>query len=280
MASRQTCSFSGRTLPEIRPLRLHEQTCSTRSIRRSLASQKTRAVRRAVKCSAAAETQVGRKYNGQFGEWTLEESDRQEVLGYRTGLSLAAVAAVVETAIALEGDAGLLRGIFGDWQNFIIIFGAASLGISMHLIHIYVKPLKQFMQLMYLTGTLAAVYFAASQGMALPAYIGEHHSSLWLIGPFFAAITGLAFKEGICYGKLECAALFFVTPAMIIGDMSGLLSGVPQQVVHIIFAGLFAAFAAGKWSQPIKDDIGDKSVFEFLALPEEEQQAREQQIGQ
>lgn len=34
---------------------------------------------------------VGRKYNGQFGEWTLEESDRQEVLGYRTGLSLAAV---------------------------------------------------------------------------------------------------------------------------------------------------------------------------------------------
>ncbi len=33
-----------------------------------------------------------------------------------------------------------------DWQNFIIIFGAASLGVSMHLIHIYVKPLKQFMQ--------------------------------------------------------------------------------------------------------------------------------------
>ena len=49
------------------------------------------------------------------------------------------------------------------------------------------------------------------QGTALPAYVGDHHSSLWLIGPFFAAITGLAFKEGICYGKLECAALFFVS---------------------------------------------------------------------
>ena len=49
---------------------------------------------------------------------------------------------------------------------------------------------------------------------------------------------------------------------MIIGDMSGLLSGAPQQAAHVVFAGLFAAFAAGKWTQPIKDDIGDKSVFE------------------
>ncbi len=49
---------------------------------------------------------------------------------------------------------------------------------------------------------------------------------------------------------------------MIIGDMSGLLSGGSQQVAHILFAALFAAFAAGKWTQPIKDDIGDKSVFE------------------
>ena len=56
--------------------------------------------------------------------------------------------------------------------------------------------------------------------------------------------------------------LMQVTPAMIIGDLSGLLTGLPQQAAHLIFAGLFAVFAAGKWRQPIKDDIGDKSVFE------------------
>ncbi len=50
-----------------------------------------------------------------------------------------------------------------------------------------------------------------AQGTSLPAYVGDHHASLWLIGPFFAAITGLAFKEGICYGKFECAGLFFVS---------------------------------------------------------------------
>lgn len=41
-----------------------------------------------------------------------------------------------------------------NWQNFIIVFGAASLGISMHLIHIYVKPLKQFMQVNFLFESL------------------------------------------------------------------------------------------------------------------------------
>lgn len=66
---------------------------------------------------------------------------------------------------------------------------------------------------------LAANCFLCHQGVALPAYVADHRSSLWLIGPFFAAITGLAFKEGICYGKLECAALFFVSCCSIMYPM-------------------------------------------------------------
>ena len=33
-------------------------------------------------------------------------------------------------------------------------------------------------------------------------------------------------------------------------------------------------FAARKFTQPIKDDIGDKSVFVFQALPEAQQEAQ------
>nr|ACF85513.1 unknown [Zea mays] len=36
---------------------------------------------------------------------------------------------------------------------------------------------------------------------------------------------------------------------------------------------LFTIFAARKFQQPIKDDVGDKSVFMFNALPEEEKKA-------
>lgn len=32
-------------------------------------------------------------------------------------------------------------------------------------------------------------------GEALPQYVLHHPASVWLVGPFFAALTGLAFKE-------------------------------------------------------------------------------------
>ena len=51
---------------------------------------------------------VGQSYPGMFSTWTLEESDRQEVLAYRAGLSVAAAALVLETAITLlPPDSGL-----------------------------------------------------------------------------------------------------------------------------------------------------------------------------
>jgi len=39
-------------------------------------------------------------------------------------------------------------------------------------------------------------------------------------------------------------------------------------------------FAGRKYVQPVKDDIGDKSVFEFRKLPLEQQQALLQQLQQ
>lgn len=74
--------------------------------------------------------------------------------------------------------------------------------------------------------------------------------TVWGIGPFFAAVTGVvhldhgparlslhqpthicntcrsaqagvAFKEGMCYGKPEAGALFFVTPLLLLGHLTG-----------------------------------------------------------
>lgn len=52
-------------------------------------------------------------------------------------------------------------------------------------------------------GSLFSQCCAASQqrnhvvqgGQSVPKYVADHPSSVWLVGPFFAAITGLAFKE-------------------------------------------------------------------------------------
>lgn len=46
------------------------------------------------------------------------------------------------------------------------------------------------------------------------------------------------------------------------------------QAFLAIFTVLVTIFAARKFTQPVKDDIGDKSVFIFQALPEEQQEAQ------
>jgi len=36
------------------------------------------------------------------------------------------------------------------------------------------------------------------QAQPLPEYVATHPGAVWLVGPLFAAVTGVAFKEGMC----------------------------------------------------------------------------------
>lgn len=76
---------------------------------------------------------------------------------------------------------------------------------------------------------------------------------------------------GICYGKPEAFLLALLTPALLLGHLSGLLSGAPEESLALAIAALLAVFAARKYTQPLKDDIGDGSVFAFYKLPAEAQ---------
>ena len=92
-------------------------------------------------------------------------------------------------------------------------------------------------------------------------------AGVWLVGPLGAALTGLAFKEGLCYGKPEAGALFFCLPAFLLGHLSGLAPAQLDTGLGLACASLLLLFAGRKFAQPLTDDVGDKSVFEFRALP-------------
>jgi len=211
-----------------------------------------------------------------FGEWSVDAADEAEVARYRAGLTIAASAAAIGSLLGLVGGTD---GTLGRIEDLVAFVGAAGLGVSLYEIHIYVSPLKKFVQGLWAVGVLSAIILAATHGDAPVVHqVVTNPVTVWGVGPLFAAITGVAFKEGMCYGKAEAAALFFVTPTLLLGHLSGSMPEGVQQALLVVFVAIFGVFAARKFTQAVKDDIGDKSVFEFQKLSEEEQEKKMQAL--
>ncbi|XP_015690805.2 uncharacterized protein LOC102707762 [Oryza brachyantha] len=255
----------GITSTASRPLPLH---CLGR--RRAAAAGRLRAV---------ADRNV---YDGVYGPWTVEYSDVREVLLYRSGLVTAAASFVAAASAAFIPEGNAAGDAVRQSLDLFYATGAAGLGLSLVLIHIYVTPIKRFLQALWVVGALGSVgtYVAAAQPLdeSLVRYVLDHPAALWFVGPTFAALTGLVFKEGLCYGKLEAGILTFVIPGLLLGHLSGLMDDGTKAGLLGVWMVLFTVFAARKFQQPIKDDIGDKSVFMFNALPEEEKKALLQKL--
>lgn len=221
--------------------------------------------RKSLRVAAAGEEY----YEGEFGPWKIEPEDEREVLLYRVGILVAAVSLGLGVAgsFVYEGEP-----LESQIYNALCITGAAGLGLSLTQIHIYVSSLKSFVQGLWGIGVAGGLWLMLTQNQTLPEYVVETPAAGWLVGPFFAAITGVAFKEGLCYGKVEAALLFFLVPILMLSHISGLITEDSQHTLMGVFAVLFAVFSASKFTQEVKDDIGDKTIFQFQAKPQEEQE--------
>jgi uncharacterized integral membrane protein len=92
-----------------------------------------------------------------------------------------------------------------------------------------------------------------------------------------ACHAGVAIKEGICYGKAEAAGLAVALPLLCLAHLSGRAPEQLEQLLLLSVCGIAAVFAARKYTQPIKDDIGDKSVFMYMKHMSQQQQQQQQQ---
>lgn len=223
-------------------------------------------------------------YQGIYGPWTIDPHDVREVILYRTGLVTAATSFVFAASMAfVPGEYTLFDTIKKNIDLFYIL-GAGGLGLSLYLIHIYVTEIKRTLQSLWLLGVVGSL--AAYMNLAQPTdeslvqYVVNHPTAVWFVGPVFAALTGLVFKEGLCYGKLEAGILTFVIPSVLLGHLSGLMDDNAKLSLLGVWMALFVIFAGRKFTQPIKDDIGDKSVFIFNDLSEEEKKNVLQKLQQ
>uniref|UniRef100_A0A7C9CW03 Integral membrane protein n=1 Tax=Opuntia streptacantha TaxID=393608 RepID=A0A7C9CW03_OPUST len=247
-------------------------------------SQFCRIRRMSVNCKAMEQSQSqiqsassNTVYQGVYGPWTIEPSDVREVILYRAGLVTAAASFVVAGSTAFLPADSFLKQTLEQSLDVFYLLGTAGLGLSLYFIHIYVTAIKRTLQALWALGVVGslATYIALAQpaGQGLVQYVLDNPTAVWFVGPLFAALTGLVFKEGLCYGKLEAGVLTFIIPTILLGHLTGLMDdGVKSSLLGLWMA-LFIVFAGRKFTQPMKDDIGDKSVFMFNALSDEEKAA-------
>ncbi|MGL5035961.1 MAG: DUF2301 domain-containing membrane protein [Microcystaceae cyanobacterium] len=200
-------------------------------------------------------------YQGQFGEFTITEKDRREVILYRAGLGMAALSfAIAATLVLNEMNQELVLHSL----TLLFFLFSAGLGLSLWMIHIYLAPLHRLLQIFWAIGTGSAIAFALYAKEPLLPWIYDHPLALLGIGFSFAALTGIYFKEAFCFNRLETKILTPLVPLLLLGHLFGILQPIPEKILLMLWASLFLVFIGRKLVQEIPPDIGDKSVFTYL----------------
>jgi uncharacterized integral membrane protein len=199
-------------------------------------------------------------YQGQFGEFTITNQDRQSVIVYRAGLMVAAIC---------FGIASILVLFYPDAQTFRLITPlfsgcAIALGVSLLTIHIYMGFLHRTLQAFWVIGCISAFYMGHSDPEPFVVTVYTHPLTLLGIGFIFAALTGIFFKEAFCFNRFETKILTFTVPLLLLGHLFGILPVSWERGLLGTCAFLFTVFAVRKVIQPIPPDIGDKSVFAYI----------------
>lgn len=200
-------------------------------------------------------------YQGQFGEFTIDQADRTGVIVYRSGLLVAALSFALGSGLVLSWGAtptvlALLTPLFALFW--------LSLGVSLVTIHIYLVPLHRLLQIFWAIGGIVSTVIVLSTREPFALFVYNHPTTILGIGFSFAALTGIYFKEAFCFNRFETKFLTPLVPILLLGHLSGVLPTAWEQSFLAIWAVLFMVFALRKLVQPISADIGDKSVFAYL----------------
>ena len=107
---------------------------------------------------------------------------------------------MVASLSAFLPDVSVFKNTIAGNLDLFYATGAGGLGLSLFLIHIYVAPIKRFLQFLWALGVIGSIgtYLALAQpsNEGLTDYVVNNPEAVWLIGPLFASLTGLVFKEG------------------------------------------------------------------------------------
>jgi len=207
--------------------------------------------------SPAAALPAEERYEGVYGPFTITDVDRREVLGYR----LALLGLAIAQAAMLAQWRWLGPQLLWPW----LLPMAAGLGLALRWIHIYLRPLHRALQLFWLLGCLGLLGLAVVAGPgAMAAAAASDGRWVWAVGPFFAALAGIGFKEFFCFRRPEAIGVTLLLPLALLGHLSGLLQASTTGALLALEAALLLLLTLRKFPMPAAADVGDKSVFAYL----------------
>ncbi|MEA5514794.1 DUF2301 domain-containing membrane protein [Nodularia sp. UHCC 0506] len=199
-------------------------------------------------------------YQGQFGEFTVDNSDRTGVITYRAGLMVAALSFAIGSVLVLfNNNPTTIAALTPLYACFSL-----GLGVSLLTIHIYMAFLHRLLQVFWAIGSISAIVLALSSSEPLAIAVYNQPLTLFGIGFTFVALTGIFFKEAFCFNRPETKLLTLTVPLLLLGHLIGILPTHWEQVLLGVWTIFFLVFALRKIFQAIPPDIGDKSVFTYL----------------
>ena len=194
---------------------------------------------------------------GVYGDFIVTSNDKKEVLFYRISILFCGLFFSIGIAQWFTN---------GSNQIWIFLLGMSiSMGLSLKWIHIYLRPLHQTLTIFWVLGCIGFAIHAYHFGLTNIIYgLRENRKSILLIGPLFAALTGIGFKEFFCFRRIEAIGITILIPIALIGYLTELANERFTFAILLVSSLLLLLMGIRKFNLPEEADIGDKSVFDFL----------------
>ena len=194
---------------------------------------------------------------GVYGDYIVTSNDKKEVLFYRLSILFC----------GLFFSIGITQWLTnGPDQMWVWLLGMSiSMGLSLKWIHIYLRPLHQTLTIFWALGCIGFFIIAYHFGLTNIIYaLRENPKWILLIGPLFASLTGIGFKEFFCFRRIEAIGITIFIPIALIGYLTELANESFTFATLVVSSLLLLSMGIRKFNLPAEADIGDKSVFDFL----------------
>ena len=201
--------------------------------------------------------QSSNSIKGVYGDFIVTSNDKKEVLLYRLSILFC----------GLFFSIGIANWFYhGSHQTWIYLLGLSiSIGLSLKWIHIYLRPLHQTLIIFWLLGSLGILILSYIYGLTNIIFgLRENPKLILLIGPLFASLTGIGFKEFFCFRRIEAIGITIFIPIALVGYLTELANERFTFAMLVISSLQLLTMGIRKFNLPAEADIGDKSVFDFL----------------